>query len=86
MASTVYKTDTCGALRMLIGLLSSTAWPRLGTWSIFSSLVEFKRFFYLKNLASHVYWTIDLHSSLYVINLPHSYRGMKLDRNFFLLL
>ena len=28
---------------------------------------------HLKNFLSHVYWTIDLCSSLYIINLPHSY-------------
>ena len=40
--------------------------------------------FGLTNFVSLVCWAIDLRSSLYIINLPHSYRGMKLHRdNFF---
>ena len=32
---------------------------------------------------SHVCWAIDPHSSLYIINFPHSYRSMKLYHNLF---
>ena len=39
--------------------------------------------FDLTNFVAHVCWAIDLRSLLYIINLPHSYRGMKLHRNLF---
>ena len=39
--------------------------------------------FDLKNFVSLVCWAIDLRSSLYIIELPHSYRGMKPHRNIF---
>ena len=39
--------------------------------------------FDLKNFLSHVYWTFDLRSSLCIINLSHSYRGMKRHCNLF---
>ena len=36
-----------------------------------------------KFLILHVSWAIDVHSSLYIVNLPNSYRSMKLHRNLF---
>ena len=32
--------------------------------------------FNLENFVAHVYWTFDLRSSLYIINLPHSYKAV----------
>ena len=57
-----------------------TAQPKLGTWFIVTSPVEGTKFLIFQILA-HV--AIDLHSSLYIINLPHSCRGIKLHRYLF---
>ena len=43
-----------------------------------------REIFELANFVSHVCWAIDLRSSLYIINLQHLYRDMKLHRNLFI--
>ena len=57
-----------------------TARPILKTWSTVTSRWRARNFWFT-NFVSHVCWTIDLRSSLDIINLPRSYRGMKLHCN-----
>ena len=66
-------------------LLSSTARTRLRTRSTITSQTEGNRFLTLKTFSHTSTGRFNLRSSLYIINLRQSYRGMKRHYNLLLL-